>query len=77
MEGSITKFRGDLGMGVIQAYDGRKYRFSSTDVWNGVGNLVGLEVDFVVESRKPRSIVVLHGSPWAVCGRAAAVEKRS
>jgi hypothetical protein len=76
MEGNITKFRADLGLGVIQGNDGRKYRFASTDIRNPHVNLVGHEVDFMVESLKPRSIVVLHGSPWFAFGRAGALEKR-
>ncbi len=68
MEGQITKFHEGLGVGVIDAADGRKYRFSGSDIRNPNGRLVGVDVDFLVESRSPRDIVLLHGSPWTVFG---------
>jgi len=77
MQGQITKFHEGIGFGVISASDGRKYRFSQTDIRNPNGRLVGLDVDFLVESRSPRDIILLHGSPWTVFGRASAALKRS
>ena len=77
MHGQITKFHDRLGFGVISAADGRKYRFSHADIRNPNGRLVGLDVDFLVESRSPRDIILLHGSPWSVFAPAAPAEKRS
>ncbi|MFA5950676.1 MAG: hypothetical protein WC807_10370 [Hyphomicrobium sp.] len=77
MQGNITMFREDIGFGIIQGSNGQKFRFSRKDVSNPNAKLVGLEVDFLVESHKPRDIIVLHGSPWAVFGRAGAAVKRS
>src|SRR5688572_8531191 len=51
MQGQITKYHHGIGFGVIRAADGRKYRFSKSDIYNPNGRLVGLDVDFVVESR--------------------------
>jgi hypothetical protein len=68
MQGQITKFRDDLGYGVIRSDDGRKFRFSSAEISNPNGKLVGLDVDFLVESQMPRDIILLHGSPWTVFG---------
>lgn len=70
MQGQITKFRGDLGLGVIVSDEGRKFRFSSGEITNPNGMLVGLDVDFLVESQQPRDIILLHGSPWTVFGPA-------
>jgi hypothetical protein len=33
------------------------------------GKLVGMEVDFLVESRQPHDIFLLSGSPWTAFGR--------
>ncbi|HKZ97249.1 MAG TPA: hypothetical protein VJ045_09735 [Hyphomicrobiaceae bacterium] len=66
MNGQITKFREDIGVGVIETDNGRKYRFAKSDIHNPNGKLVGLDVDFLVESGRPRDIILLHGSPWAV-----------
>jgi hypothetical protein len=77
MQGQITKFQESIGFGVISAADGRKYRFSSSDIRNPNGHLVGLDVDFLVESRSPRDIILLHGSPWSVFAPANPAQKRS
>lgn len=66
MHGTITKFRSDLGIGVIAADNGRKYRFSRQNVLNPRGDLVGHTVDFVGSSTSPRDIVVMAGSAWNV-----------
>lgn len=66
MQGQITKFDDGIGVGVIRAADGRKYRFAKMDIRNPNGRLIGLDVDFLVESRTPRDIILLHGSPWSV-----------
>lgn len=77
MQGQITKFHESIGFGVIRAADGRKYRFSRTDIRNPNGRLVGLDVDFLVESRSPKDIILLHGSPWSVFALANPATKRS
>jgi cold shock CspA family protein len=77
VQGHITKFHESIGFGVISSDDGRRYRFRKSDIRNPGHHLVGLDVDFVVEARRPTDIIVLHGSPWAVFGRAAPAVKRS
>jgi hypothetical protein len=76
MQGQITKFHEDIGFGVISATDGRKYRFSKSDIRNPNGHLLGIDVDFLVESRSPKEIILLHGSPWTVFGRTDTLAKR-
>ncbi len=68
MYGQITKFREEIGTGVIAAEDGRKYRFAGAELMNGGQRLVGHGVDFVLADRRPRKIVVLAGSPWTAFG---------
>ena len=34
MYGQITKFREDIGVGVIEAEDGRRYRFAKNEIVN-------------------------------------------
>lgn len=68
MFGEITKFRHEIGTGVIRAEDGRRYRFASTEVMNGEQELVGHAVDFVLAERRPKAIIVLAGSPWTAFG---------
>ncbi len=77
MQGQITKFHEGIGVGVISAVDGRRYRFSEKNICNPNGRLVGLDVDFLVEAQSPRDIILLHGSPWAVFGRVSPALKRS
>ena len=64
MNGEIVRFNSSLGQGIIEAEDGQKFRFSTSAIQNPNGKLVGLEVDFLVESRQPKDIILLHGSPW-------------
>jgi hypothetical protein len=75
MYGEITKFQDDIGVGVIAAEDGCKYRFTRSDIVSTVQQLIGEGVDFIVEAKRPRQIVMLSGSPWAafggICQRAA------
>ncbi len=66
MNGQIVKFVDRLQQGVIVAENGERFRFFYQFVRNPSEKLVGLEVDFLVESRQPRDIIALHGSPWAV-----------
>ncbi len=68
MNGRIVKFWDTLGQGVIRTDDGRKYRFSKSAVRNLNGKLVGIDVDFLVESRQPRDIFLMSGSPWSAFG---------
>jgi len=69
MQGQITKFRSDIGVGVITTRDGNKFRFTKDEVMNLNGRLVGYEVDFLVKTRKPREIILMTGTPWSVFGR--------
>jgi hypothetical protein len=68
MYGQITKFRRELGTGVIRAEDGRKFRFATAELMNRSDELVGHGVDFLLADRQPRKIVVLTGSPWTAFG---------
>jgi cold shock CspA family protein len=68
MYGEIKKFRRDLGVGIICAEDGRRFRFKSGEILNRLENLEGNEVHFEVGEFKARNIIVLAGSPWAAFG---------
>jgi len=68
MHGQITKFRRDLGVGVIHSEDGRRYRFARTQIQNPNGKLVGYDVDFLVESNRAENIFLMCGSPWTAFG---------
>lgn len=68
MYGEIKKFRSDIGVGVIVAEDGHKYRFEKSAILNRRENLEGEEVHFELGGLKPREIIVLAGSPWAAFG---------
>jgi hypothetical protein len=76
MQGQIIKFHEGIGFGIISAADGRKYRFSRSEIRNPNGRLVGLDVDFLVESRSPKDIILLHGSPWSVFAPATLAKKK-
>jgi len=75
MYGEITKFHDDIGVGVIEAENGRKYRFTKSDSVSSARQLIGEGVDFIVDASRPRQIVMLSGSPWTafggICSRAA------
>jgi hypothetical protein len=68
MLGEITKYRDDLGFGVILADDGRRYRFARTQVLSAASDLIGQEVDFIISANQPAEIIVVSGSPWAAFG---------
>jgi len=68
MYGKITKYRGELGVGVIEADNGRKYRFTRTAVTNAGDDMVGQDVDFVMIGSRPGSIIMMSGSPWTAFG---------
>ncbi len=66
MHGRITKFSAKNGFGVIEADDGSRYRFAEGEVVNLNGRLVGHSVDFVLNARRPKDIILMTGSPWTV-----------
>ncbi len=66
MHGRITKFSNKDGFGVIEAEDGSRYRFAPAEIVNLNGKLVGHSVDFVVDARQPKDIILMTGSPWSV-----------
>jgi hypothetical protein len=68
MQGEITKYRDDLGFGVIRAADGRRYRFARAQIRSSAKCLVGQEVDFVLRIRQPTDIIITSGSPWHAFG---------
>lgn len=72
MQGQVLKFRHDIGVGVIHGEDGRSYRFSRTEILNADAEptLVGQDVDFLIEARHPRAIILTSGSPWTALGSA-------
>lgn len=72
MQGEITKYRDDLRIGVITMGDGRRYRFSRSQILSAAKDLVGHEVDFVLSSDGPAEIIVVTGSLWSAFGGAAA-----
>lgn len=67
-QGEITKYRDDIGFGVIVADNGRKYRFTKSDIINSASRLIGLTVDFVVVANRPTDIILLIGSQWTIFG---------
>ena len=67
-QGEITKYRDDIGFGVIVTDNGRKYRFTKSDIINSASRLIGLTVDFVVVANRPTDIILLIGSPWTIFG---------
>ena len=68
MHGEIIKFRADLGIGVIAAEDGRGHPFAKSQVVSSARDLVGENVDFIVDARCPRQIVVTSAALWTACG---------
>jgi len=68
MYGHVTKYRADIGVGVIAAEDGRTYRFRRDAVLTPAQDLVGEEVDFLVERQRSLAIVVTSASPWTALG---------
>ncbi|MCU0954220.1 MAG: hypothetical protein MUC37_06315 [Hyphomicrobium sp.] len=70
MDGQIVKYSERLQQGIIRSGDGTRFRFKSSSIRNLSGKLVGAEVDFLVESRQPRDIFLLRGSPWQAFGLA-------
>jgi hypothetical protein len=66
MYGTIAKFSPEIGVGIIVAEDGSRYRFSARRVVNGHEMRPGRQVDFVLEGRAAADVIVLAGSPWHV-----------
>ena len=66
MLGQIESFRRDIGVGIIKAENGRKYRFVRGNIINERPQIMGEEVDFTLNGRTPKDIIVLTGSPWSV-----------
>ena len=69
MQGQITKYRDDLGFGVIKTDDGRRYRFAKQQIRSAADVLIGQDVDFVLYASHPTEIIVLAGTPWSAFGR--------
>jgi hypothetical protein len=70
--GQITKYRDDIGVGVIEAEDGRKYRFAKSEIVNAADRMLGEGVDFLIDARRPRQIIMMSGSLWTAFGDLAA-----
>lgn len=68
MEGRVTKFYRELGVGIIAAENGRKYRFRAQQVMNRHLPIADQEVDFEVAGGRPTQIIVLAGSAWTAFG---------
>jgi hypothetical protein len=68
MQGQITKYRDDIGYGIIETDEGRRFRFSRRQIKNAADGLVGQEVDFVLVASRPADIIMLSGSPWTAFG---------
>jgi hypothetical protein len=68
MHGHIIKFDDRLGYGVIRAENGSRFRFSRQEIKNPNGKLVGYDVDFLIESRRPQQIFLMRGTPWEAFG---------
>jgi hypothetical protein len=68
MHGQITKYRDDIDCGVIEAENGRKFRFVKSQIVNAAEGLVGHSVDFLVVANRPTEIIMMTGSPWTVFG---------
>jgi hypothetical protein len=70
MHGRIIKFRDDLGFGVIRTEDGSRFRFTRGEVMNLNGRLLGLDADFLLDTRRAKDIILMHGSAWTAFGDA-------
>jgi hypothetical protein len=71
MIGRVTRFYVHLGVGIIAADDGRKFRFTATELTNREAAVDGEEVDFLVRSGRPVEIVPLSANPWTAFGGAS------
>jgi hypothetical protein len=71
MLGRVTRFHSQLGVGIIAADDGRKFRFTAAELTSRDVPLDGEEVDFLVRSGRPVEIVPLSANPWTAFGGAS------
>ncbi len=69
MIGQVTKYYGNIGVGIITAEDGRKFRFHHKDLTSRAGRSSGVEVDFEVRAGRPSQIIPLSVSPWNAFSR--------
>ena len=69
MYGQIIKYNTRLGFGVIQSDDGDRFRFAKSAIQNPNGKLVGYGADFLVDTRQPKEIVMMQGTPWTAFAR--------
>jgi hypothetical protein len=68
MNGRVLKVVKTIGMGVIVDDHGKKFRFRTSDVLNAHLTPDDQDVDFVLDGRCAKSIVILDGSPWTAFG---------
>jgi hypothetical protein len=68
MQGHITKYRPDLGVGIIATEDGQRFRFAASSLVNPEGDLIAAEVDFERADGRADDIILLRGNPWTVFG---------
>lgn len=71
MYGRITRFHANLGVGIIEGENARKYRFKRAEVLNRRQGLVGNDVAFVIVNGRPSDIIIMAGTPWTAFGPAA------
>jgi hypothetical protein len=76
MHGHIVKFRDDLGFGVIRTDDGSSFRFQRSEIKNPNGKMIGLDVDFLLDTRRAKDIILMHGSTWTAFGNSAPIGRR-
>lgn len=75
MHGQIVKFRDDLGFGVIRTDDGACFRFQRSEIKNPNGRLIGVDADFLLDTRRAKDIILMQGSTWTAFGDSP-VERR-
>jgi cold shock CspA family protein len=68
MYGEIKTFHARIGVGVIAAEDGRRYRFHVQALLNRQDGIEGREVHFTPRNSCAQDIIVLAGSPWHAFG---------
>jgi len=73
MQGQITKYRPDLGIGVIASESGHRFRFSTAALVNPDAHLLNADVDFETREGRASDVILLRGDPWTVFGTAARV----
>lgn len=68
MYGQITRFNENLGVGIIEAENTRKYRFKQGEIVNTGNSIVGNDVEFLLVGGRPAEIFVMAGSAWTAFG---------